>query len=118
MEPEEEDGVQPLLTIGKVLTFKHETKDDAISSFINDPTSINKHVYQILSSTLEEEKQEDLIEETLVSDTNIIPILKNSKIILVEIDPRKTLNINPNLALDEWERLITLLKQHKGDFSW
>ena len=28
------------------------------------------------------------------------------------------MNINPNLALDELERLITLLKQHKGEFVW
>ena len=56
MELEEEDGVQPLLTIGKSLTFKNETKDDAINSFISEPTSVNALVYQILNSTLDEEK--------------------------------------------------------------
>ena len=40
-----------------------------------------------LNSTLDEEKQENLTEETLVSDTNIIPVINNSKIIPVEIDP-------------------------------
>ena len=42
----------------------------------------------------------------------------NSKSILVEIDLGKTMNINMNLALDELKRLVTLLKQHKGTFSW
>ena len=28
------------------------------------------------------------------------------------------MNINPNIAPDELECLITLLKQQKGDFSW
>ena len=42
MELEEEEGVQPQLTIGKALTFKDETKDDAINNFISEPTSINK----------------------------------------------------------------------------
>ena len=42
MEPEEEEGVQPLLTIGKVLTFKDETEDNAINNFISEPTSVNK----------------------------------------------------------------------------
>ena len=42
MEPEEEEGVQPLLTIGKALNFKDETKYDAINNFISEPTSINK----------------------------------------------------------------------------
>ena len=45
MELEEEDNFQPLLMIGKSLTFKYETEDDAINSFISEPTSINKHVY-------------------------------------------------------------------------
>ena len=54
MELEEEDGVQPLLMIGKSLTFKDETEDNAISSFISEPISVSKHVYQILNSTLNE----------------------------------------------------------------
>ena len=44
MDLEEEEGVQLLLTIGKFLTFKDETKDDTINSFISEPTSVNKHV--------------------------------------------------------------------------
>ena len=55
MELEEEEGVQPLLTIGKALTFKDETKDDAINNFIREPTSVNKQIYQILNGTLGEE---------------------------------------------------------------
>ena len=77
MDLEQEEGVQPLLTMGKALTFKDETEDDTINSFINEPTSVIKHVYQILNSTLGEEEQEKLTEETLVSDANIIPVLKN-----------------------------------------
>ena len=56
MELEEEEGIQPLLTIGKALTFKDETKDDAISNFISEPTYVNKIFYQILISTLGEEE--------------------------------------------------------------
>ena len=103
--------------IGKALTLKDETEEDAINSFFSDPTSVNMHIYHILNSTLNEEKQENIIEETLVSDTSIIPVLKNSKSIPIEIEPGKTLNINPNLTPDELECLITLLKQHKGYFS-
>ena len=50
----EEEGIKSLLTIGKSLTFKDETEDDAINSFISEPTSVNKHVYQILNNTLDE----------------------------------------------------------------
>ena len=45
MEPEEEEGVQPLLMIGKALTFKDEIEDDATNNFISEPTSVNKKIY-------------------------------------------------------------------------
>ena len=54
MELEEEEGVQPLLMIGKALTFKDETKDDDINNFISEPTYVNKQIYQILNGTLGE----------------------------------------------------------------
>ena len=101
MQLEEEEGVQPLLTIGKALTFKDEIEDDAINSFISEPTSINKQIYLILNSTLGEEEQENIMEETLFIDTHIIPILKILKSVPVEIEPGKTLNINPNLTPNE-----------------
>ena len=45
MEPEEEEGIQPLLTIGKALTFKDETEDDAINnSLVNPLLSIRKFI--------------------------------------------------------------------------
>ena len=118
MEPEEEEGVQPLLTIGKALTFKDETEDDAINNFISDPTSVNKEIYQILNINLGEEEQENLTEEALVSDTHIILVLNNLKSIPMEVESGKTLNINPSLSLYEHKCLISLLKEHKGAFSW
>ena len=114
MEPEEEEGVQPLLMIGKALTFKDETEDDAINNFIGEPTSVNKQIYQILNGTIGEEEQENLTEDTLVSDTHIVTLLKNLKSVHVDIEPGKTLNINPSIDLDEQECLITLLKNIRG----
>ena len=101
MEPNEEEGVHPLLTIGKALTFMDETEDDAINNFISEPTSVNKEIYQILNITLGEEEQENLIEEALVTNTHIVLVLKNLKRIPVKIESGKTLNINPSLSLDE-----------------
>ena len=48
----------------------------------------------------------------------MVPVIDNSKSGPVEVDLGKTLNINTNLKADELECLITLLKQHKGDFVW
>ena len=36
---EEEEDIQPLLTIGRALTFKTKTEDDTIYNFISKPTS-------------------------------------------------------------------------------
>ena len=41
VELEEEENAQPLLTIGRALNFKNEIEDDAVSSFINEPTRIS-----------------------------------------------------------------------------
>ena len=101
MELEEEEGIHTFLMIGKALTFKDETKDDAINNFISEPTSVNKQIYQILNNTLGEEEQENVTEETLVSDTHIVPVLKSSKSVPAEIETGKNLNINPNLPMDE-----------------
>ena len=100
IELEEEEGIQPLLTIGKDLTFKDKIEDNTINSFISEPTFVNKQIYQILNNTLGEVEQENLTEETLVGDTHIILVLKNSKSVPVEIELGKTLNINPNITLD------------------
>ena len=50
--------------------------------------------------------------------THIIPVLKNSESIPIEVEPGQTLNINPSLSLEEQKRLVSLLKEHKGAFAW
>ena len=45
MDLEEEEDIQPLLTIGRALTFKIETEDDTICNFISEPTSVTKRSY-------------------------------------------------------------------------
>ena len=112
---EEEGDIQPLLTIGRALTFKTKTEDATIWNFISEPTSVTKQAHQILDRTLKERENEELIEESLVSNIELIPVIDNSKSVSVEVDLGKTLNINPNLKANELECLITLLKHHKGD---
>ena len=42
---EEEESTQPLLTIGRALTFKNEIEYDDISSFISEPMTATQHTY-------------------------------------------------------------------------
>ena len=72
-------------------------EDDAINNFISEPTSVNKEIDQILNITLGEEEQENITKEALVSDTHIVPVLKNLKSVPIEVESGKTLNINPIL---------------------
>ena len=73
MDLEEEEDIQPLLTIGIALTFKTKTEDDTICNFISEPTSLTRQAYHILNNTLKEQEQEqyELIEEALFSNTEI-----------------------------------------------
>ena len=100
------------------MTFKTGTEDYTICNFISEPMSITKWAYRILDNTLKEQEKEELTKKFLFSNTELIPVIDNSKSVLVEVDTKKTLNINLNLKVEELERLDTLLKQHMGDFAW
>ena len=54
MDLEEEEDIQPLLTIGRSLTFKTKPEDDTICNFISDPMPVTKRSYHILDSTQKE----------------------------------------------------------------
>ena len=90
-----EDDTLSILTIGKYFQFKDEIKDDSINSFINSPSSISSPTFQSLHVVMTESTQEDITNDYI---TETVKILLNHKSILVEIESRKTLNINPNLA--------------------
>ena len=57
---EEEENAQSLLSIGRAFTYKNETEDDTICSFISEPMYVTKHAFQILDNTLSELEQEEL----------------------------------------------------------
>ena len=58
MDLKEEEGTQPLLMIGRPLTFKTKTQKDTICNFISEPTSVTRQAYQIMNITLKEQEQE------------------------------------------------------------
>jgi len=63
LEPEE-NSVQQILTLGKALCFKDETKDDTISSFINNPLSVIQPEAQLLDAIMLRTKYQYSIEKT------------------------------------------------------
>jgi hypothetical protein len=63
---------------------------------------------------LESDNQENLNSENPPQTSATI----SSKSIPVEIEPGKTLNINPNLKDVETRQLMKLLLEHKEAFAW
>eukprot|EP00253_Pinus_taeda_P005047 PITA_05047 len=110
----EDDDTQPILTIGQALTFKDTTEDELISNFISEPSSVNSETHDHLTAILEPESQQNLKTENLSQTSANI----SSKSIIVEIEPGKTLNINPNLTDDETQQLMKLLRENKEAFTW
>ena len=79
------------------MNFKNETKDGVISSFISEPMTASQHAYQILDNTMSKIEQKELIEESLVKNVEIVPVLENFKSVPIVIDHGRTLNVNPNI---------------------
>ena len=90
----EDDETQPILTVEQALTFKDSTKDELISNFISKPSSVNSEIHDHLTTILESESQQNLRTKNLSQTSAASPF----KSITVEIEPGKTLNINPNLT--------------------
>jgi hypothetical protein len=63
---------------------------------------------------LESDNQENLNLGSPPQTPNTI----SSKRITVEIEPGKTLNINPHLIDVETQQLMKLLRENKEEFSW
>lgn len=90
----EDNDTQPILTIGHALTLKDTTEDEVISNFISEPSSITSEAHNQLTAILDPETQQKLKYEYLPQTSTAI----SYKSITVEIEPGKTLNINPNLS--------------------
>ena len=100
------DNIRSPLTVQKALDFKDKTEDDAINNFISQAESrSHTHCYMIeaaFDSELEEDPLKDAHDQTIP-----VTSVANSKV--VEIEPRKTLNINANLTPEQEIKLIHLL---------
>jgi hypothetical protein len=105
---------QPILTIRQALSLKNATDDEVINNFIYEPSSVTPETHNQLAALLESDNQENLNSKNPPQTSSTI----SSKSILVEIEPGKTLNINPNLTDVETQQLMKLLLEHKEAFAW
>jgi hypothetical protein len=143
MDTEDERSL-PVLTIGKALSFKYEIEDELINCFICDPSAVTQHTHhqliRVFDPMAQEEMNSEMFSETAdsQSDSTVTTVVVtentviadnetaiaelfprvNSKSVSMEIEPGKTLNINPDLSNAETRRLMNLLTEHKEAFSW
>eukprot|EP00253_Pinus_taeda_P017050 PITA_17050 len=110
----EDEEAQRILTIGQALTLKNSTEDELISNFISEPSSVSSEIHNHLTTILESESQNNLETE----DSSQILAGSPSKSVTIEIEPGKTLNINPNLTDDQKQQLMKLLKENREAFAW
>jgi len=110
----EDEETQPILTIGQALTFKDSTEDELISSFISEPSLVSPEIHIHFTAILESESQQNLRTENLSHTLEG----SSSKSTTIEIEPGKTLNINPNLTDNEKQQLMKLLRKNKEAFAW
>jgi hypothetical protein len=110
----DDQPTQPLLTIGQALSLKDSTEDEVINKFICEPSSVTPETHNQLTALLESDNQENLNSESPPQTSTTI----SSKIIPVEIEPSKTLNINPNLTDAKTQQLMKLLWENKEAFTW
>lgn len=78
----DKDDTLPVLTTGKALQFKDETKDDSINSFISSPSSASSPTFQSLHVVLTESTQEDITDDFI---TKTVKVLPNQKSIPLDI---------------------------------
>jgi hypothetical protein len=133
----------PVLTIGKALSFKDDTEDELINCFICDPFVVTQHTHhqliRVFDPMAQEEMNSEMFSETannqsdsvvtiVVVTTNVVIVddetiagelfpKVSSKSVVVEIEPGKTLNINPDLSSAKTRRLMNLLIEHKESFA-
>jgi len=69
-----DESTLPVLTIGKVLSFKDETEDELINLFICDPSAVTKNMHHLLIRIFNTIPQEgmspDLFSKTIVNRIN------------------------------------------------
>ena len=111
----DEDDTLPILTIGKSLQFKDETKDDSTNNFISSPSFVSPPTFQSLNDVMVESVQADITKDFIAETVKILP---NHKSVPIEIESSKTLNLNPNLSTTETNQVIKLLQENKEAFAW
>jgi hypothetical protein len=110
----EDQPTQPLLTIGQALSLKDSTEDEIINKFICEPSSVTPELYIQLTAVMESDNPEVFYSASPPQTPKTI----SSKSKPIEIEPGKTLNINPHLTDAETQQLTKLLQENKEAFAW
>eukprot|EP00253_Pinus_taeda_P030657 PITA_30657 len=107
-------GYRSPLTIQEALEFKDQTEDDAISNFISQ-TELTHTQCHMIKAAFDNEVEEEPLKD---AHDHTIPVTSVAHSKIVEIEPRKTLNINADLTPEQETKLIHILRKYKEAFAW
>eukprot|EP00253_Pinus_taeda_P011966 PITA_11966 len=102
------------MTISNGQETKQLTLYPHATPMVNNDNSVCPEIHNHFTAILESESQHNLETENLPQTLAGNP----SKSITVEIEPGKTLHINPNLTDDKKQQLMKLLRENKEAFTW
>jgi hypothetical protein len=115
---DDEEVVQPILTIDQVMYRKNDIEENQIINFINNPNFTQYHGGQHTfdhKHILDKYFQENYTMDTLPKISGSISSMKSiseSSNVAIEIYQGKTLNINSKLEEFQKEQLIKKLQKH------
>jgi hypothetical protein len=117
IEDSQYESIQPILALERAQILGKDTKYDLICSFMTYPSHNSTH--PSLGYIMGEHPQENFSLEELAQQFDpIIPLdtLSRNHSTLVEIHPRKILNVNSELETSQRDQLIKVLQEHRSAF--
>ena len=119
-----EEVIQPILSINQAFDFREENNEDLLDYFIFEPDifeQLRNMQYIVADHVLGQNFQENCTVDSLESsfdDIFFVHLITNTQSKIIEIGPRKYLNIGAHLTLSQEEQLIALLNKYHKAFAW
>jgi hypothetical protein len=121
---QQEEGIQPILSINQAFYFREENNEDLLDYFISEPDiseELRDTKYIVVDEILGQTFQENCTIHSLESAFNdifLVISMENTQRKIIEISPGKYLNIGTKFEPSQEEQLIALLKKYHKAFSW
>ena len=115
------ESSQPIFTIDQIGSLEQPSEENQITNFLCDTepiyhnTSTNMDLEQIFKTNVQENSDLPALHSLSFPTYNVFV---QPEITLAEISPGKFLHLNPEFEKQQTEKLLELLKEQSGAFTW